>query len=327
MVGPLLPAILPQSEFAENIYLSDASSGDRTWDQHKATADQLAQVYAFVEFFRYAERAEQCAGQLWFARDPERGLRLTSASFCRLRLCPICQWRRSRMWVARLREHLPTLMVEYPSARWIHLTLTIRNCEITELRNTLREMNDAWKRLIKRADWPAIGFVRSTEVTRGDDGTAHPHFHALLMVKPSYFTHGYVRHDEWARRWRDAMRVNYLPSVHITAVKHRKGIGNDQDDLMRAILETLKYQTKISGLISSETWLAELTRQTHKLRFISTGGVLKDVLKTDQEESNEELVHAGEPDVPAVVSQTVHRFDWEKPVRKYQHKKTAQRNK
>ncbi|MDI5424891.1 ROK family protein, partial [Salmonella enterica subsp. enterica serovar Kentucky] len=29
------------------------------------------------------------------------------------------------------------------------------------------------------------GWIRTTEVTRGRDGSAHPHFHTLMMVPPS----------------------------------------------------------------------------------------------------------------------------------------------
>ncbi|MDI4746156.1 protein rep, partial [Salmonella enterica subsp. enterica serovar Kentucky] len=32
---------------------------------------------------------------------------------------------------------------------------------------------------------PVQGWIRTTEVTRGRDGSAHPHFHTLMMVPPS----------------------------------------------------------------------------------------------------------------------------------------------
>ncbi|MDI5568725.1 protein rep, partial [Salmonella enterica subsp. enterica serovar Kentucky] len=35
---------------------------------------------------------------------------------------------------------------------------------------------------------PVQGWIRTTEVTRGRDGSAHPHFHTLMMVPPSMFT-------------------------------------------------------------------------------------------------------------------------------------------
>ncbi|MFO5546928.1 protein rep, partial [Klebsiella pneumoniae] len=50
-----------------------------------------------------------------------------------------------------------------------------------------------------------------------------------------------------------------------------------------AVAETLKYSTKPADMVADPKWFLELTRQTHKRRFVATGGALKDVLKLDQE--------------------------------------------
>ena len=74
----------------------------------------------------------------------------------------------------------------YPNARWMFLTLTVRNCAIEELGETLSRMNTAFQRLKDRKEFrPVQGWIRTTEVTRGSDGSAHPHFHTLMMVPPS----------------------------------------------------------------------------------------------------------------------------------------------
>ncbi|MEL6118032.1 protein rep, partial [Photobacterium sp. SP02] len=89
---------------------------------------------------------------------------------------------------------------------------TVRNCPIGDLRSTLQAMNSAWQRLKDRKEFrPVLGWVRTTEVTRGEDGSAHPHFHALLMVPPSWFTTHYVKHSRWVELWADVMRLDYLP--------------------------------------------------------------------------------------------------------------------
>ena len=97
------------------------------------------------------------------------------------------------------------------------------NPPVTELRDTLKHMNDSWKRLIetKRFKSGVAGFLRTTEVTRGNDGKmmAHPHFHALLLVKPSYFTINYIKQGDWVEMWAKALRADYLPSVNVKAVK------------------------------------------------------------------------------------------------------------
>ncbi|MBE3060613.1 protein rep, partial [Klebsiella pneumoniae] len=47
--------------------------------------------------------------------------------------------------------------------------------------------------------------------------------------------------------------------------------------------ETLKYSTKPADMVADPKWFLELTRQTHKRRFVAAGGALQDVLKRDQE--------------------------------------------
>lgn len=195
------------------------------------------------------------------------------------------------MWQARFYQSLPKLVEQYPKARWVFLTLTVRNCPVEELRSTLQAMNSAWRRLVARKEFkPVLGWVRTTEVTRGNDGAAHPHFHALLMVPPSWFTgRQYVKQHRWVELWADVMRLDYLPNVDVRAVKPKapKGAQSATDAtaqaLQGAVAETLKYSTKPTDMVADQSWFLELTKQTHKLRFVATGGALKHVLKVEQE--------------------------------------------
>ncbi|WP_249823825.1 MULTISPECIES: protein rep, partial [Enterobacteriaceae] len=211
------------------------------------------------------------------------------------RHCPVCQWRRTLMWQARFYQALPKIVVDYPSSRWLFLTLTVRNCEIGELGTVLTAMNAAFKRMEKRKELsPVQGWIRATEVTRGKDGSAHPHFHCLLMVQPSWFKgKNYVKHERWVELWRDCLRVNYEPNIDIRAVKTKTGevVANVAEQLQSAVAETLKYSVKPEDMANDPEWFLELTRQLHKRRFISTGGALKNVLQLDRE-TNEDLVIA-----------------------------------
>jgi len=309
--------------------LTDYSPKDAPWDVHRAQTDDVAMIYAgAVEFERYAARMDACSGVLRFGwvDDPETGetrLRLREARFCRVRYCTTCQWRRALMLQARFYQALPKLADHFPKARWLFLTLTVRNCPITELGDTLTAMNAAWQRLIKRKEFqPVLGWVRTTEVTRGKDGSAHPHFHALLMVPPSWFKGSkYVKHAKWVELWGDCLRVDYLPNVDVRAVKPRAPkSGQTPTDataaaLQGAVAETLKYSTKPADMVADESWFLELTRQTHRRRFVATGGALKDVLKVD-EETDADLALA---DGPAEGEDDGSRlaFNWREGERRY----------
>lgn len=307
-------------------YLTDYSPADAPWDAHRAQTDDVAQIYAGAfEFERYAARLRACSGVLRFAWlvDLETGelrLRLREARFCRVRHCPVCQWRRTLMWQARFYQSLPKLVEKYPKARWLFLTLTVRNCRVSELGGTLDAMNMAWKRLVKRTEFrPVMGWVRTTEVTRGADGSAHPHFHVLLMVPPSWFKGAnYVKQSRWVELWRECLRVDYVPVVDIRTVKDKapKGEADDQAAALRkAAAETLKYSTKPADMVADPDWFLELTRQTHRRRFVATGGVLKDVLRVD-DETDADLALA---DGPAEGEDDGSRlaFNWRRSERRY----------
>ena len=96
--------------------------------------------------------------------------------------------------------------------------------------------------------------------------------------------------------WAKALRADYLPSVNVKAVKatlDEKG----RKQLDKAICETLKYSVKPSDLALERdkgAWLHEMTKQVHKMRFIATGGVLKGILKPEDEITTEEMISSSE---------------------------------
>jgi plasmid rolling circle replication initiator protein Rep len=296
--------------------LRDVSPNDKPWDEHREHAQVVEHLYEGA-YDQLAERMHQCTGYLGFGRetDPETGevkLKLLAARFCRVRHCPVCQWRRSLMWKARLLKALPSIEQAHPTARWIFLTLTVRNCELSELRSTLKHMNAAWKKLTKRDEFnkAVLGWIRTTEVTRGRDRTAHPHFHVLMMVKPSYFTRLYVKHARWAALWKECAQLDYTPIVDVRVVRDRRRNG---EPLHGAVAETLKYAVKPEDLMDRD-WLLELTRQVYKMRFIASGGVLKEVLRETEEEKDEDLLLLGED---GHCSEPEFYFFWNRVIRRY----------
>jgi len=209
-------------------FLSTVSPHNKPWDVHRLQADDVAEIFAGGNPLhqRQGQRMRTCAEHLefgWVIKSTETGetkLQLKETRFCRVRTCPICQWRRGLMWVARFYRSFPRIYTDHPEMRYLMLTLTVRNCRVLELRKTIRDMNAAWKRFTERKGWPAVGFVRSLEITRGNDGSAHPHFHCLLAVPPGYFSgKNYFSTAKWAELWREALRTDYTPICEVHTVK------------------------------------------------------------------------------------------------------------
>ena len=267
------------------------SERDRLWDKHRKNTDKIADIYANADYANYAERMGGCSGLLLFGSTPAddfgvQKIKLRSASFCRIRYCSVCFWRRSLMWKGRFAKILPIIEKDYPKIRWLHLTLAIRNCAISDLRETIKSMNAAWTRITKTKKFPAIGYFKALEVTRGEDESAHPHFHILLMVEPKYFGGNYINQKEWVAMWRKVLRVDYDPTAHVQAVK----VLGDSGSITDAVKEVVKYTVKSEDLIAEDEWLIELTKQLHKTRAISLGGVLKKYLSEDDATNKEMLM-------------------------------------
>jgi plasmid rolling circle replication initiator protein Rep len=301
-----------QSNSAEVLCLSDVSHKDKPWDKHRGFADRVQLHYVGSKFDRYAERISFCSQLLEFglnaAEDDTIRLKLRSAKFCRVRHCPVCQWRRSLMWKAKAYQVLPKIVSKYPDHRWLFMTLTQKNVPITELRETLTQMNKGFKRMVERKAFPAIGWLRSMEVTRGRDGNAHPHFHCLLMVPRSYFGRNYLKQSEWTQLWRESMRLDYNPIMDIQAVRE----GTSPSSL---IPELLKYCTKESDMVVDREWFLELTTQLHKMRAIATGGVLKEYLR-ELEDEPEDLIGESDDELGEDYGRLL--FGWRRNEKKYQ---------
>jgi plasmid rolling circle replication initiator protein Rep len=322
------------------IYLSDLSERDRPWDGHRWDCELVAGLYGQnEEFRRYAERMAGCSQFLDFIlKSDDLGeikLKLQEVWFCRVRHCPVCQWRRSLMWRARFYNAVPKIIQAYPSHRFIFLTLTVRNCDLKDLRSTVNLMVESWKRLTKLKDFPALGYVRSLEITRSRLNQAHPHFHCLLMVPGSYFkSRDYLSQVRWTELWQRSMRLDYPPRVDIRSVRSKTGETGGITALQAAIVETLKYSVKPSDLVAgvrldqaknlipdshvnqSETeWLYELTRQLHKLRATSVGGILRQFVS---DSDPEDLIHPEGQELEPVLDDDIHLlFSWREQVKRY----------
>jgi plasmid rolling circle replication initiator protein Rep len=302
-------------------YLTDFSEKDKPWDSHRATAETVQRLYESGDYLNYAQRIEDCSRRLQFALLPdEQGevvFKLQAARFCRVRFCPVCQWRRALMWRARFYKALPQFIAAHPKLRPIFLTLTVRNCPVSELRSQLNEMNRAFSKMTRRKAWPGVAWVKSVEVTRNPQtDEAHPHFHVLLFAEPGYFKgQRYLSQARWRELWQACLKVDYLPVVNVKAVKPRSGSKQSQDDAMRlAIIETLKYGVKPSDLISEAQWLYQVTQQLHKTRSVAVGGLLKGYL---QEDEPEDLIHDDEAE-EALPDEALHLyFDWLQLVKRY----------
>jgi plasmid rolling circle replication initiator protein Rep len=275
-----------------------ATGRERPWGRHKLMNLLLAMAYDEVDK-KKAARLRDCATLLGFMPTEDGQKRLREANFCRVRLCPMCMWRRSLKIQAQMHQILLEIAKGKQKYAYVYVTLTVKNCKPDELESSLDKLFRGWQRLIqsKEVKEATHGFYRAVEVTHNVDpaskdfDTFHPHIHALFAVNVSYFKNDkYIKHERWMELWKRSMRLSYDPAVDVRRVK-----GNTA----KAVAEAAGYSVKSSHYILPDDW--DLTVDTVRLldkvlenrRFVSLGGLFLEYqrrLKLDDAE-NGNLVH------------------------------------
>lgn len=268
---------------------------ERPWRVHKVANEYLAMVYDQVNPDK-AVRLRDCATSLIFSVLDDGKKRLKSANFCRVRLCPMCTWRRA----LKVYSNVVTVLDEMDGSHaFIFLTLTAKNCSGAELSGELDRLMVAWNRFVLRKPFKQAvkGWYRGLEVTHNVNplsssyDTFHPHFHCLLAVDKGYFkSRNYLSQESWMDLWQKSLQVDYKPVVDVRRVK-----GSNS----KAVAEAAKYAVKSSDIIIPDDW--DLTVDTvrildialHNRRLVAFGGLMKEIhkrLNLEDEESGD-LVH------------------------------------
>lgn len=250
----------------QNIWVIDKFEKARKLDPYVISESRLEQV-------------SDCANLLWFAEDKNFKLKLASASFCRHRICPMCNWRKSLKTFVNVKKIQGAIEAK-KEVRYLFVTLTVKNVKGFELRSKIQEMNEAFKWIVQKGKNSAIsknfkkylyGYFKTIEVTyneKRDD--YHPHFHILLEVDPKYFENGYTDYQTWRVMWQEVMHLDYQPQVDIKAVKEM-----EQE---KAVAEISKYSIKMDSILHIKSdkkaveVIATLKEQLQNLRMITMGG-------------------------------------------------------
>lgn len=291
--------------------LQDFSSTgkERPWKLHKQENLQLVKIYKtarekninLITDSRLFD-LEHCADTLLFAENVEGKKKLKSANFCRLRLCPMCQWRRSLKMFGQVQTITDKILERDKSTRFLFATFTVKNVDAENLETCINILNNKFLYLVsknktfapaKKLKQNLLGYLKAVEVTYNTkDKTYHPHLHVIFAVKSTFFKNkqNYMTKKEWIELWQKALNVDYKPQTDIRAIKTNTG---------KAVAEVAKYPVKTAPILSlnddeAVEVLKTLTLSLNKKRFVSYGGIFKTIkqeLKLQDVETDKDLVN------------------------------------
>ncbi|MEJ5174049.1 protein rep, partial [Erwinia sp. MYb416] len=132
---------------------------------------------------------------------------------CRSRHCQNCQRIKAFIWQEKMKEIIPELTLNFKNGKYLFITFTVKNPKIKNLRSVLLCMSRAYAKMFQRKAFRfVVGGIRSTEITRGKSGSdeAHPHFHAIICLKTTYFKkENYLSADEGGRHWGECLEAEF----------------------------------------------------------------------------------------------------------------------
>lgn len=270
---------------------------ERDWRGRKILSLKLADIFKELQYKKtFVERVISCGDTLQFIQNQDGTLKLYQAYFCKNKLCPMCNWRRSMKYSYQTSRIVDEAIKQEPKGRFLFLTLTVKNVEGKALNSTISQLTKSFDRLFRRAKVKKnlLGYLRSVEVTHNEnDNTYHPHIHVLMMVRPSYFQSkkDYITQKEWSDMWSQSLKVDYVPMIDIRTVKET-GKG-----LRGAVLETAKYPTKPIKLdVENKQVVDDLYNGLYRKRQLGYGGLFKTIKKqlALDDAENGDLVHTSD---------------------------------
>lgn len=291
--------------------LQDYSSTgkERPWKLHKKENLRLVELYkkARIKDINLISDSrlfdlEHCGDTLTFLQNAEGKKKLKTANFCRVRLCPMCQWRRSLKMFSQVKKITDKILENDKSTRFIFGTFTIKNTDAENLEACINTLNKKFKYLVdqKKTFAPAkklkqnlLGYLKAVEVTyNSKNKTYHPHLHVIFAVKSTFFKNSsnYMSKKEWISLWQQALGVDYKPQTDIRAIK---------SGTAKAVAEVAKYPVKTAPILKLDDdeaveVLKTLTLSLNKKRFVSYGGIFKTIkqeLKLTDVETDKDLIN------------------------------------
>ena len=230
---------------------------DKVFTPKKKFSLKYAKVLERIGETKRADRVKDCGTYFEVGVYDDGTARFHRANFCKDPLCPQCAKRKSLKLFGQVSACVDRLKTEY---KFIFVTLTVKNCPGSELRQSCDLLYNAYTRLMDRKRMKFVkGAFRALEITHDNNkfithdmyygnkikhiksrahyykklgldvgglnpnfDMFHPHLHIIFAVPSNYFgSSDYLHQSELAELWSDAVGLGYTPMVDIRACKEK----------------------------------------------------------------------------------------------------------
>lgn len=279
-------------------YLVERYPSFSYYDKHKGLTSRTAGLLWHSELQAVSRALYRCGRIVAIGEYVDQNGRIHYVKLaewrCKNRACYRCQATESRKRYIVMNLNLPIHFAKHPTAEYLRIDLTVKNCPPGKLSATIDLLQNAWNKMTQRVAWPGVGYVKTLEVTRNPDtGEAHPHFHAVVQVTGGYRgSKKYLSQEKLVQMWQEALGVEYEPSVRIRKVKPKDG-QTGAEALQQEIVQAISYCLKASELTDDATWLVEVLPQLKHKRTVATGGKMKQLIKNSTLKQIEEALEPG----------------------------------
>ncbi len=319
----------------ENLVDKTKNGNERPWKDKKINNIKVSESYKrlmlkFPYLRNKAYNLENCATYLEFKKFQDDSLKLSLANFCKVRLCPMCAWRRSLKIFSQVSKVM-NVLEERKDYKFIFLTLTCENVNGDELNNQLDLLSKSFKKLFlrKKVKQSIKGYFRALEVTHDTNkyitkdmyygnkdkhlksrakyykglglkvgdlnpnfNKYHPHYHCILVVDKGYFTNEkiYLSQKQWTSLWQESLKCDYIPIVDVRKFKNNN---------TKEISEVSKYTVKDNDYITHDDNLTDETIYVLDIalknrRLVGFSGIFKDIhkeLNLKDLDNDDDLIH------------------------------------
>ena len=240
-------------------------------EEYKQKTDNLAQLFWDDWLLGdVATKLIECGTFLAVGEHPtDDGCKVYNANFCRQRLCPMCQRRRSLKVFGQMLQVANKLTENYAA---LHLVLSRPNVTADALEKELSWLFSSSSRYFRDKDIKKAfkGILRCCEVTYNPTRKDyHPHLHCMVFVNKSYFTsRDYLKRETLSHKWDT-----------ITGVKNSCCYISRVKDIEKGVAEVCKYAVKPFDLDDDISIYRTLYSALHGRRMIQSYGIVRQKLK------------------------------------------------